>query len=385
MTSNQPLKLPWKGSAAGVALALCLTGILAPQVASGQVAQVAEIEQALEKLRPRLDVKIFNGETLNVKTWEELMTLEQFARVYQRHLKTALRAWKRLRQGRSKALFQRVKEAQDYWRALYPLYVAKTKTILRPQRQAAPPAQKPTFKKATFEEVLTGPAATTTKPALIHAFGGQETLVEVLGSPGSANKASMWSVRAAFAVKYKGAMASDHVSAQVYRGRQKVGAPMICKPFIVKPWPVAAFDCRSEHRDRAKMFKSRGAHSLRLSYHNLVLGKKFKNFAEIPFTPLQLWGGSKNRPAVRWRTDHDQHMGPTTIEEYNGNTGATLARRAFIRQLQSSISSAVDSKSSRQLILRTWVKRTQPFRTQATCLYKGKPVGWGPSSHPMRA
>ena len=344
-------------------------GLAAPKPAE---AQMAQLEKSLDRMRARLDKKLFDGKTLNVTNWKEMMVVESFARTYQGHLQAGIKAWKSLTTGKTKDRLAKLQEAQAYFKGLYPLYAAKRKTMKKPVAAA-----KPVIKKAGFAEVVTGPNAAATKPALIDFYGGQETQIQVWGSPGSSNNPSVWSIRLNFAVKYDGFAAADVVNVQIYKGSKKRGAPIVCKPTILKPWPVALFECRSEFRDRKKMHKTDGAHSVRLSYKNLVQGKTFKDFATIRFNVLKLWGGSTTKPSPMWRTNRDIHLGPTTIEELNSNTGGYRSRSSFIAEFQKTALSAMDGTRSRQLVLRTWIKREKYFQTQATCLYKGKPIGWG--------
>ena len=352
-----------------LAATIAMITVAMPQEAD---AQMAQLEQSMDRMRKRLDPKIYDGKTLNVTTWAQLKSVNNFARQFFGHLNTATKAWNSMSKGKTKARLAKLKEAQAYIYGLKPHIQAKAKTIERPAA-----ATKKTFKQAGFSEIMTGPNAAATTPVLVDFFGGSETQVQVWGSPGSSERPSKWSIRMMFAVQYAGFTEADVVTAQIYKGSRKLGKPTNCKPVVLTPWPIAMFECRSEFRDAKQMHTSDGAHTIKLSYKNLVMGKTFKNFGDIAFNVFKLWRGSLNKPAVMWRTNYDVHMGPTTIEEFNSNTGGRRSRSKFVKTFQGSALSAMDSKSSRLLVLRTWVKRKKYFRTQATCLYKGKPVGWG--------
>jgi len=353
-------------------------------------AQMAQLQRGMDGMQKRLDKNVFDGRTLHITTWDQMVAVESFARNYQKHLSSAIRAWKSMRNGRTRARLGKLQEAQNYWKALYPQYLSKRKSIKKPVAKARPGRRRPPRRgsrtaakatRATFASVVTGPGANKTSPVLIDFYGGQETQIQVWGSPGSYQRPSLWSIRMKFAVKYSGFADADVVTAQIYQGRRKRGSAINCKPTILKPWPVAVFECKSEFRNKKKMHKSTGLHSVKLTYKNLVMGKTFKNFGTIRFKPLRLWGGSTTKPNPRWRTDRDMHMGPTTIEMFNANTGGYRSRRSFVAEFQRSALSAVDRNHSSGLILRTWVKRAKYFRTQATCLYKGKPIGWGATNN----
>ncbi len=187
----------------------------------------------------------------------------------------------------------------------------------------------------------------------------------------------MWSIRMWFAVKFAGFSSSDFVTAQVYKGKRKLGGVIKCAPRVLKGWPMALFTCRSELRDRKKMYKTAGMHSIKLTYKNLVTNKTFKNFATLKVDVLKLWGGSLTRPAVKWRTNHDMHMPPTTIEERNRGWRSGN-RDSFVAEFMTTAMSAMNNSGIGHLVLRTWVKREKYFSTQATCLYKGKTSGWSP-------
>ncbi len=334
-------------------------------------AQMRAFEQSLGKMKNRLPASVFDGKTLKVTTWPEMRKVEDFVRNYKKNLETAIGAWNKLTVGKNTERRNKLVEAQGYFKALFPLYVAKRKQITPPKKQT-----KVVVKNAAFADVVTGPGARLEKPALIDFFGTEETKLQAWGSPGTRSKPSMWSVRMWFVVKYAGFTSSDFVTAQVYKGRRKLKGAINCAPHLLKGWPVAVFKCRSDHRDRKKMYNTAGVHSIKLSYKNLVTGKTFKNFATLKIEILKLWGGSVTRPSVKWRTNHDMHMPPTTIEERNPNWRSGHRDR-FVQELMTTAMSAMNAKGPSNLVLRTWIKRAKYFTTQATCLYKGKPV-WAP-------
>ena len=225
----------------------------------------------------------------------------------------------------------------------------------------------------TFDDVVTGPGAKLDKPALIDAYGAEETSLQVFGSPGTKSKPSMWSVQMKLAVKHSGFTTSDVVMAQVYKGAKKLNEPIVCKPMVLEGWPMALFQCRSPHRDRDKMYNTAGPHTVRLSYKNLVQGKEFKDFATLSLDVLQLWAGSVKVPAVKWETNYDVHRLPTYIEERNP-TRVSGHRDRYVQEFMSTAMSAMNANGASHLELHTWVKRDNFFSTEATCLYKGKPV-----------
>lgn len=339
-----------------------------PQDAS---AQMRAFEQGMGRLKARLSPSLYDGKQLNVTTWKQMRKVEDFVRNYKRNLEKTIKAWNALTVGKNTERLNKLKAAQAYFKALFPLYAARRKQITPPKKVV-----KVKVENATFDQVVTGPGASVEGPALIDFFGPQETTLQAWGSPGTRSKPSMWSVRMQFVVKYKGFTSSDFVTAQIYKGRKKLGRPINCAPHVLKGWPVAVFKCRSDHRDRKKMYKTAGAHLIKLSYKNLVLGKTFKNFATLRLDVLKLWGGSLTRPAVMWRTNHDSHMPPSVIVERN-TSWRSGHRDSYVAAFMSSAMSAMNNSNPRHLVLHTWVKRNKYFSTQATCVYKGKPV-WEP-------
>lgn len=352
-------------------LTITITTLLLLTIPATSKAQMRAFEQSMDRLKGRLPASVFDGKTLKVSTWPEMRKVQDFVRNYKKNLETAIKAWNKLKAGQNQERRKKLVDAQNYWKALFPRYTAKRKQITPPKKKV-----KVKINNAAFADVVVGPGARAAGPALIDFFGSEETKLQVWGSPGTRSKPSMWSVRMWFVVKYDGFTSSDFVTAQVYKGKKKLKGAINCAPHLLKGWPVAVFQCRSDQRDRKKMYKSAGVHTIKLSYKNLVTNKTFKNFAALKVDVLKLWGGSVTRPAVMWRTNHDMHMPPTTIEERNPNWRSGHRDR-FVQEFMTTAMSAMNNSGPGHLVLRTWVKRDKYFTTQATCLYKGK-AAWEP-------
>ncbi len=333
-------------------------------------AQMRTFEQSMGRLKAKL--KSFDGQNLNVETYDELVAAANFLKNYKANLQKAIKAWNSLmKTARTQARLKALKDNEAYFKALAKAIQDKAKEIKPPKK-----VEKKPDKLITLKDAYSGPDVAGDKPWILDTFGRQETILRVWGSPGTKSKPSRWSIRLQFWVGFGEIANGDVVMVQVLKGRKKLGKPGACKPSHV--WPdnkLAFFKCQvPRDRDWKGLFKTAGVHTIKLTYKKPIEGKVFKDFAVFQLTSKKLKKGASNNPAVAWGTDHDMRLAVSTVEEAvtssgSGETGDTT--RAFF---------AVYRKGISYLEIRTWFKRVKRLeRTSLTCLYKGKRVAEGHS------
>ena len=331
-------------------------------------AQMRTFEQSMDRLKAKL--KTFDGTTLNITTYKELVEAANFINAYKANLQKAIGAWNKLiKSAKTQARHKAITENDAYFKAVVKAFKEKAAVIKPPKK-----VEKKPDKVITLKDVYVGPDVAGDKPWILDTFGKQETILRAWGSPGSKSKPSRWSAWLKFWVGFKEIANGDMISVQVYRGKKKLGKPHPCKPSkVMAEYKLAYFDCKApKDRDWKGLFKTAGVHTLKLTYKKPIEGVTFKDFAALQLNVKKLKKGSSNNPAVAWDTIHDMKLAVSTVEESitgsgRGPTGhASLAFFSAFR------------KGIPYLTIRTWFKREKRLEsTSLTCLYKGKRVAEG--------
>ncbi len=344
-------------------LIVLLSGLAFPQ--QGQ-AQMRKFEQNMAKLKIKLPANIFDGESLNISTYEELQQLKQYGLNYRAFLKGALDAWNKLQNGKTEERRNQLVTYKSYFDAFLKAYLAKEKEIKPPEQKAPVPV-----KQVTLDDIYIGPGFSGKGPVIIDSIGQYDTELQAYGHPGTKAKPSRWSLKLKFYIKYENIAQDDAVMIEVLKDGKSLGEPASCQyAKLVKEGQLAYFKCDAPKKgsDFEKLLNTEGEHTVKLTYKKLIEGIEFKDFANFKVNVKQAMQGAANNPSLKWTTDHDMKLSVSTIEEEiphgtptdGGITGAI--RFAF--QKEDSI-----------MTIRTWFKKDKGYHpTRMACLYKNKRV-----------
>ena len=350
-----------------VVSALCLAAALMV-LPTDAGAQMRAFEQSMGRLNVKL--KSFDGTTLNITTYKELVEAANFLNTYKGNLQKAIGAWNSLiKTAKTQARHKAVAEHDAYFKALAKAFKEKAAVIKEPKK-----VEKKPDKVIALKDVYVGPDVAGDKPWILDTFGKEETIIRAWGSPGTKSKPSRWSAWLKFWVGFKDIANGDMISVQVYEGKKKLGKPHPCKPTaVMADVKLAYFDCKApKDRDWKDLFKTSGVHTLKLTYNKPIEGVTFKDFAVLQLNAKQLKKGSANNPTLAWDTDHDMKLGVSTVTEEISGSGRGPTGHAVV-----AFASAF-RKGIPYLTIRTWFKREKRLEsTSLTCMYKGKRVAEG--------
>jgi hypothetical protein len=242
------------------------------------------------------------------------------------------------------------------------------------------------------EKVFVGPDFNKGKPVLVDTLGGAETTFRALGGPGSKSKPSRWRMELEVVVYDPDLDDQDVLTAQLLRGRKKLGQPVVCSrvhqlgassnPRMVLGYKLFAFKCEEKFRvtrDYKKMHDTKGAHTVKLSLKRVLKDKLVKDFAALKVNVVQLKQGAVNNPYRAWGTDHDMKLPVTMAYEKPLKISVGRRMRGGIERGSHALYGATGQYPT-GLILTTWLKYDQqrPERTLVSCFHNGKKIGLKP-------
>ena len=343
-------------------LFLSLLGFIFPQ--QGQ-AQMRAFEQNMAKMKVKLPPSIFDGKTLNISKYEELLQVKQFGLNYRGFLQNAFDAWGKLGRGQNEERRNQLIANKEYFNAFQKAYMAKAKEI------KAPVEKKPVeVKQITLSDAFVGPDVNKEGPVILDTIGGFGTEFKAYGLPGTKAKPTRWLAQLQFYVKYKDIAKDDAVMIEVFKDGKSLGKPTSCQfKYHDKDFDLAYYQCDAPkmNSDYEGLYQTGGPHTIKLTYKNLVEGKEFKDFAILKINVKKAMQGSANNPSLKWQTDHDMKLAVSTIQEGGSKRGIIkYAKEAAFRA----------GTQTTSMVINTWFKTGKKARnkTKMTCLYHDRRI-----------
>lgn len=325
----------------------------------GADAQLAELEAAFATLDKKLPTEVWDGKTMNIRDYDQLLEVGAFLIEYKRVLAVARKAYDGL--SGDEQTEERRERLNGYadWKT-HAIDAANEKA-----KEIKPPTYFP----------FTGPDVGKGKPFVIDTVGHQWTRLRVRTAPGPSKgnkrQPSRYSIYAEFAVYYEDMASEDVVLIQPTKGGKKLGPPKLCKTNVFTDIPVAVVNCDTHpgSPDYRDLYSASGDVQVQLIYRKVIEGKEFKNFETLLLRLNQLPQAGTYPPS--WGADYDMELGPSIIQQYSGN----FVLGDWADSVHDAWNHSVSHLPASQLLMRTMFKSngsSEPRRV--ACLHEGKRV-----------
>jgi len=271
-------------------------------------AQVAELEETFSKLDKKLPAKVWDGKTLNISKYDELLEVKAFIDNYKRLTVAAREIWNRISgegEERTDAQGDRIDGYIDWMNPLIEAYNAKAETIKEP-----------------WYFPFIGPDVSKDKPFVVDTVGQRWTRFGVLNTPGPSKggkrQPTRYRITAEFVVYYQDMAPDDVVLIQPTKGGKKLGPPKLCKMTVFSDMSVAAVECDTHpenYPDYKTLYSAAGDIDIKVTYRRVIEGKEFKNFESLLLRTIKL--PQHGTVPAEWGADHDMELGPSIIQQYS--------------------------------------------------------------------
>jgi len=340
---------------------LCLAPLLVAVVLGlpeGAAAQVDELDQTFAELDKKLPAGVWDGKTLNVSTYDELLEVKAYAVEYKRLTEAATEIWNRLsKEDSTEERRNKLNAYIDEMNLLIEAYNKKSEEI-----------------KPPWHFPFTGPDVGKGKPYVVDTVGDLWTNLWVRNIPsykGSKQQPWRYMIYAKFLVYYKDMAPEDVVLIQPMKGSKKLGPPKVCSMNFFSDIPLAGVDCQTHSNDPAysDLYSVGGDIEVQLIYRRVLEGTEIKNFETLHMRLVSLPQPGTTPP--QWGPDYDGELGRSTIQQYT--EGGVL--RGWSGPVYEAWNTSVSHEPGPRVMIRTMFKSNGSLGSMtATCLHDGKRI-----------